>query len=260
MRRSSGATRWNAGSGPDTTKLSRPASTTLPLPLTGAARNETPRCAHTSRMRAEESVETVEQSTTTPGSRAGSASSPPSPRSTCSRSGGVATMVKTTSCPRRSAMESTTATPCAASGSALDLVRFQALSATPDRASRRAIANPIRPVPIQPTVSPVRSVLWSVINSTLAVAIVCINVGDRFGSVKPRRRPSEPGGEPVGGVGAVPRGDVGAAVVAVLQHEHLHFSPGLGTQPLRLLPRDQAVLPPEDDQQGGGDARRVPGQ
>ena len=102
-------------------------------------------------MAADDSVETVEQSTTQPGTWSGSASRPSGPVSTCSRSAGVETIVNTTSCPRRSAIVSATAQPTSVSASALDRVRFQTVTSSPALASREAIAAPIRPAPIQPT-------------------------------------------------------------------------------------------------------------
>jgi hypothetical protein len=70
------------------------------------------------------------------------------------------TMVKTTSRSASSEMEPATDAPSAASGSALDRVLFQTSTSTPARARRRAMAAPIRPVPIQltraaPEVAPV---------------------------------------------------------------------------------------------------------
>ena len=86
-----------------------------------------------------------------PGRRSGSVSRPPSPSSTCSRSAGVDTIVKTTSRSRRSAIASATVQPSAVRASALARVRFQTCGFTPARASRTAMAAPIRPAPIQPT-------------------------------------------------------------------------------------------------------------
>ena len=61
------------------------------------------------------------------------------------------TIVKTTSRSRSSLIESATVQPSSASGSALAFVRFHTVMSVPARASRAAMAAPIRPVPIQPT-------------------------------------------------------------------------------------------------------------
>jgi hypothetical protein len=131
--------------------VSAPEATTLPLPLTGAARKSTPAAVHSARIFSEDSIDTVEQSTTAPGSRCGSTSRPPSPSSTCSRSAGVDTIVNTTSLSRRSAIVSATPQPWSAIASALARVRFHTCGFTPARASRTAMAAPIRPAPIHPT-------------------------------------------------------------------------------------------------------------
>jgi hypothetical protein len=122
----------------------------LPLPLTGLARKALPRSARRARTAAEHSVETVEQSTTMPGVRAGSASR----RSmTWSRSREVETMVKTTSRSATSTGSSTTFAPDSVSASALLRVRFHTLTSSPAASNRRAIAAPMCPAPSQPTLS-----------------------------------------------------------------------------------------------------------
>ena len=160
MCSSSGSTCRKVSSGPEATRVSMPARTTLPLPLTGAARKATPRSAHAARIASEALWSTVEQSTTILGTSSGSASSPPSPTSTCSRSLLVDTIVKTASSPRSSAMLSATMQPRSASGSAFARVRFQTVTFTPARASRAAMAAPMRPAPIQPTEPTWPGVSW----------------------------------------------------------------------------------------------------
>src|SRR4029078_528893 len=112
------ATRRYVSSGPDTAMVRPPALITLALPLTGAARNSTPRSAHAVRIAADVSVETVEQSMTISG-RVSSTSRPPSPSSTCSRSVPVETIVKTTSRSRSSAIDVAILPPAAATRAGL---------------------------------------------------------------------------------------------------------------------------------------------
>jgi hypothetical protein len=59
---------------------------------------------------------------------------------------------------------------------------------------------------------------------------------------------AKPFGDPVGRVGTVPGREVGAAVVAVLEHQQLGAAAGRGREPLGVLPRDEPVLAPENDQ------------
>src|SRR4051812_44837514 len=228
-----------------------PAFTTLPLPLTGEARKATPRSAQAARIASEADWSTVEQSTTIRGTSAGSASRPPSPSSTCSRSLLVDTIVKTTSMPRSSAMLSAIEQPNSASGSALARVRFQTVTLVPALARRVAMAAPMRPAPIQPT---------DPIGVETGLSLMCAPrwCAARFGGRTIRGRSGQARGEPVGGVGAVPRRDVRAAVVAVLEHQQFDLAAGRLAQPLGVPPRDQPVLAAEDDQQRGGDRRADP--
>ena len=57
-------------------------------------------------------------------------------------------------------MVSAIAQPSSASGSAFARVRFQTVTSSPALASRPAIAAPMRPAPIQPTVKVSRSEVW----------------------------------------------------------------------------------------------------
>jgi hypothetical protein len=132
-----------------------PADTTLPLPLTGEARNAIPRSSATARTRADASVETVEQSTRIRGAFSGSLRSRPT---TCSRSADDVTIVKTTSRSASSTGSSATFAPASTRGSALLRVRFQTVRSRPARPMRAASAAPMCPVPSQPTVSSGRSV------------------------------------------------------------------------------------------------------
>src|SRR4051794_20424245 len=243
MCSSSGCTRRNVSSGPEATRLNFPARTTLPLPLTGAARKATPRFAQAARISSDAVWSTVGQSTTIAGTSSPSASRPPSPSSTCRRSADVETMTKTTSRPRSSAIESATTQPRSASGWALALVRFQTVTFSPARARRAAIAAPIRPAPIQPTDSTGVSAGFSFIGCSL-----CIEDVVSGGLCQSGR---EPGGQPVGRVGPVPRRQVGASVVALLEHQQLGLAAGGVAQPLGVLPRNQPVLAAEHDEQRG---------
>ena len=67
MWSSRGATLSYVLFGPETTRVRLPEATTLPLPLTGAARKSTPASVQAARIASEDSIETVEQSTTAPG-------------------------------------------------------------------------------------------------------------------------------------------------------------------------------------------------
>ena len=115
-----------------------------------------------------------------PGTWSGSASSPPSPSSTCSRSAGVETIVKTTSRPRSSATLSTTVAPSSSSGSALALVRFHTVTRAPARRAARPSRSPSgrcrssRPRGSRNRGSTTPSSLVVVIASALS-AIVCTN-------------------------------------------------------------------------------------
>src|ERR1700683_4362399 len=62
-----GSVMTNASQGPETAAVIFPARTTLGLPITGAASNAVPRSAISARTRAEDSGDTVEQSTSTLG-------------------------------------------------------------------------------------------------------------------------------------------------------------------------------------------------
>ena len=74
-----------------------------------------------------------------------------------------------------------------------------------------------------------------------------------------RGRSGEPCGEPVGGVRAVPGRDVGAAVVAVLEHQQLDGAGDGVAQPLGVLPGDQPVAGvPNTMSSGRRDRRRPP--
>ncbi len=84
--------------------------------------------------------------------RVGASSSPPSANTTCSRSEGVATITNTTSHSPSSTIDDAARAPSFTRCSILEGVRFHAVTSTPASTSRRAIANPIRPVPSQPTV------------------------------------------------------------------------------------------------------------
>ncbi len=118
-----GSTSSNILFGPDTTKLSLPAFTTLALPLTGAARNSTPRAASAARSLVEASTEIDVQSTTMRGGL-GPDRRPSGPMRTCSRSWSLETIAKTMSRSARSASRSAMRAPCWASGSALARVRL----------------------------------------------------------------------------------------------------------------------------------------
>ena len=112
-----------ASAGPDTTSVSLPVSTTLALPLTGAASIWVPRLAAAARILADASSETLEVSTSSfgvwwPVSR------PRGPVITLIRSSEVETLVNTMSQPASAAAESTIDAPSAASGSALARVRL----------------------------------------------------------------------------------------------------------------------------------------
>ena len=93
------------------------------LPLTGAQTNCAPASSTTPRTRADASVETVEESTTTFGWSA-PVSRPPGPLITASRSLSAATMTHTMSRSARSTGSSTIFAPNSASGSHLALVRL----------------------------------------------------------------------------------------------------------------------------------------
>src|SRR5450759_3802796 len=58
---------------------------------------------------------------------------------------------------------------------------------------------------------------------------------------------------PVRGVRPVPRRNVRTAVVAVLQHQQLDIAPGFLHQTFGVLPGDEAILAPEDDQERNRD-------
>jgi hypothetical protein len=98
--------------------------TTLPLPLTGAARSCVPRFSAAARNSAEASCETVEQSTRIFGARSGRDSTPSLPSVTLSRSSDAETMTKTISRSARSTGLSTIVAPYSVSGSALARVRL----------------------------------------------------------------------------------------------------------------------------------------
>ena len=108
---SSARTSSNTSFGPDETMVSFLALTTLPLPLTGAARNCAPRSASARRTSSDAASSTEEQSTTMRGAAAGSDSSPSGPEITARKSSGPATMANTTSRSARSAGAATIFAP-----------------------------------------------------------------------------------------------------------------------------------------------------
>src|SRR5476649_1429220 len=78
-------------------------------------------------------------------------STPPEPNRISFRSSVVETIVKTVAQCAMAVLSVTTSAPIRASGSALELVRFQTDRPWPAFTRRAAIASPIRPRPIQPT-------------------------------------------------------------------------------------------------------------
>src|SRR5919197_6198668 len=131
--------------------VSLPALITLALPLTGAARYSMPCCLSIARSSAEPSSEIDEHSIT----MRGFACPASSLAITSLTSSQVDTMQNTMSRRASSASVSTSFAPYLASGSALARVRFQTAMSQPPFASRAAISKPMRPVPIQPSLSSV---------------------------------------------------------------------------------------------------------
>src|SRR5919106_3400026 len=152
-----GWTASQAPAGPDTTSVSLPASTTDGLPLTGAARRATPRASVWTLTSDDASGETVDESTITDGAASAFDSSPFSPRTTALKSSGPATIVKTMSRSASSSGRSTTFAPSSDRGSAFARVRLYTARSQPASSRRVASANPMRPVPTQPTVLSLKS-------------------------------------------------------------------------------------------------------
>src|SRR5438270_8831442 len=140
-----------AACGPETTNVSFPALITFALPLTGAARYWMPFSCSILRSSAEPSSEMEEHSMTILGCFEPE-------RSFCITSftsAQVDTMQNTMSREASCGSVSTTFAPYLASGSALARVRFQTAMSQPPFARRAAISKPMRPVPIQPSLSSV---------------------------------------------------------------------------------------------------------
>lgn len=126
----------------------RPCAIRCGLPLTGAATNPTPASAASSRTPADAALDTVEQSTT----NLGRAAPPSRLPTTASRSRGVDTVTNTISAAARPASSSTATAPWSTSGPSFDRVRFHTSISLPAASKREARAEPIRPVPSQPSV------------------------------------------------------------------------------------------------------------
>ena len=143
--------------------VSRPALTTLALPLTGAARKTVPlasaalrtSCGGLGRDRA--GVDEVARR------HVAAEAAPPGPdRDTASRSASAATIVNTTSRSARSAAPADDRARRGRRGPRPWLrVRFQTWTSWPAFSRRAAIAWPIRPVPIQPMRLPRVVIAWS---------------------------------------------------------------------------------------------------
>ena len=106
------------------TIVSRPALTTLGLPLTGAASSAVPRFSASARTAADASAEIVVESTTTAGAGPDPDSSPSGPATTCWKSAEPARIVNTMSRSPSSAGWSTIVAPSSASGSHFARVRL----------------------------------------------------------------------------------------------------------------------------------------